>query len=143
MTKEKVLLVDDESEFTQLLSERMETRGLSVETAASGPEALKKIKESSYDAIILDLFMPGMDGIETLRCLLEEKPELQVILLTGKATLQKSVEAMKLGAMDFLEKPADIKKLIEKIQKAKANKMVIVEKKMEEKIKDILRGKSW
>ena len=143
MAKEKVLLVDDEVEFTEVLSKRMETRGVDVDTAANGPEALEKARNSSYDAIILDLSMPGMDGIETLRRLLEAKPELQIILLTGKATLQKGVEAMKLGAVDFLEKPADIQKLMDKIKEAQAHRMIIVEKKMEDKIKDILGDKSW
>ena len=143
MAREKVLLVDDEVEFTEILSERMETRGVDVDTAANGLEALEKASEGTYDAIILDLSMPEMDGIETLKRLLADKPDLQVILLTGKATLEKGVEAMKLGAVDFLEKPADIKKLMEKIQKAKAHRMVIVEKKMEDKIKDILGDKSW
>ena len=143
MTEENVLLVDDEPEFTQILSERMESRGVSVDTAATGPEALEKVRGKSYDAIVLDLSMPGMDGIETLKRLLQDNPELQVILLTGYATLQKGIEATKLGAMDFLEKPAEIQKLMEKIQQAKANKMLLVEKRVEEKIKGILGTKSW
>ena len=143
MAKEKVLLVDDELEFTQVLSERMKTRNVDVDTAASGREALEKAKAKSYDAIILDLSMPEMDGIETLRHLIEDNPDLQVILLTGYATLQKGIEAVKLGAMDFLEKPAEIQKLMEKIQQAKANKMLLVEKQVEEKIKNILETKWW
>jgi len=143
MAKEKVLLVDDELEFTQVLSERMKARGVDVDTAASGHEALEKVKGRSYDAIILDFSMPEMDGIETLRHLVEDNPDLQVILLTGYATLEKGIEAIKLGAMDFLEKPAEIQKLMEKIQQAKANKMLLVEQQMEEKIKGILETKSW
>ncbi|MHC4660723.1 MAG: response regulator [Planctomycetota bacterium] len=143
MAKEKVLLVDDEKEFTELLSERMGSRDVEVDTAASGPEALQKAKDNAYDAVILDLAMPEMDGIETLKHLLKENPDLQIILLTGHASLEKGVEAVKLGAMDFIEKPAEIKTLMEKIQKAKANKMLIVEKKMEEKIKGILGTKWW
>jgi DNA-binding NtrC family response regulator len=143
MTKERVLLVDDEPEFTEVLSERMEARGVGVDTAASGPEALEKVRAKSYDAIILDLSMPEMDGIETLKRLLEDNPELQVILLTGYATLEKGIEATKLGAMDFLEKPAEIQTLMEKIGKAKANRMLLVEKRAEEKIKGILGTKGW
>jgi DNA-binding NtrC family response regulator len=143
MRKEEVLLVDDNAEFTDVLSERMEARGLGVDTAASGPEALEKVRHKSYDAIILDLAMPGMDGIETLRRLLEDHPDLQIVLLTGHATLEKGVEAIKLGAMDFLEKPAEIEKLMEKIQAAKANRMVLVEKRAEEKLKNILKTKGW
>jgi len=143
MAKEKVLLVDDELEFIQVLSERMESRGVDVDTAASGHEALAKAKGKSYDAIILDLSMPEMDGIETLRHLIEDNPDLQVILLTGYATLQKGIEAIKLGAVDFFEKPAEIQKLMEKIEEAKANKMLLVGKRVEEKIKGILETKSW
>ena len=143
MAEEKVLLVDDELEFTQVLSQRMESRGVGVDTAASGAEALEKARGKSYDAIILDLSMPEMDGIETLKHLLEINPDLQVILLTGLASLEKGIEAVKVGAMDFLEKPAEIQKLMEKIQQAKENKMLLVEKRMEEKIKGILDTKSW
>ena len=143
MATEKVLLVDDEQEFTQVLSQRMESRGVGVDTAASGNEALQKAKDTPYDAIILDLAMPQMDGIETLKHLLEVNPDLQVILLTGYATVEKGIEAVKLGAMDFLTKPAEIEKLMEKIQQAKANKMLLVEKRTEEKIKGILKAKGW
>jgi len=143
MAKDKVLLVDDEPEFTRILSQRMESRGLDVDTASSGTEALEKAGATPYDAIILDLLMPGMDGIETLKHLLHDNPDLQVILLTGYATVQKGIEAIKLGAMDFLEKPAQMQDLIDKIEQAKANKMVLVEKRMEEKIKDILETKWW
>jgi len=143
MATEEVLLVDDEAEFTEVLSRRMESRGIGVDVAASGPEALDKVAGKSYDAVILDLSMPEMDGLETLRRLLQRNPELQVILLTGYATVQKGIEAMKLGAMDFLEKPARFQELMEKIHQAKANKMLLVEKHMEDRIRDILETKSW
>jgi len=143
MANEKVLLVDDEPDFTEVLSKRMESRGVKVDTAASGREALQKVKAKSYDAIVLDLSMPEMDGMETLKRLLEDNPDLQVIVLTGYATLEKGVEAMKIGAMDFLEKPAEIKKLMEKIEQAETNKMLLVEKRMEERIRGILGTKSW
>ncbi len=143
MKKEKVLLVDDDADFTDVVSERMESRGVGVDTAASGTEALEKVRDKSYDAIILDLAMPEMDGIETLKRLLADNPDLQVILLTGHATLAKGVEAIKLGAMDFLEKPAEIQKLMEKIEQAKANRMLLVEKRSEEKLKQILKTKWW
>jgi len=143
MTNEKILLVDDDAEFAKALAERMESRGLDVDTAESGTSALEQIEKSSYDAIILDLAMPGLDGIETLKRLLKRQPELQIILLTGHATLEKGIEAVKIGAADFLEKPADFKKLMEMIKKAKDQKMLLVEDKIENKIKDILRKKWW
>jgi len=87
--------------------------------------------------------MPGMDGLEILKILKEKSPELQIILLTGHATVQNGIEAMKLGAMDLIEKPVDIVTLTEKIKKAQAQKMILVEKKTEEKIKKIITSKAW
>jgi DNA-binding NtrC family response regulator len=78
-----------------------------------------------------------------LKVIKERHPDMQVILLTGQATLEAGIEAMKLGAMDFMEKPADINSLTEKIKKAQAKKMLLVEKKAEGRVKDILSGKSW
>ena len=136
---EKVLLVDDEKEFLEIMSERMEARGMKVTTAETAAQALSIIEKESFDAIVMDFQMPGMDGMEALKLIKGKKPELQIILLTGFATVEKTVEAMKVGATDFLEKPADIEALAEKIKKAKAEKMLIVEKQTEEKIKDILQ----
>ncbi|MCP3871834.1 MAG: response regulator [Desulfobacteraceae bacterium] len=136
---EKVLLVDDEKDFLEIMSERMQARGIEVITSDSALEALNMIEKESYDAIILDFMMPEMDGLETLKAIKEKRPELQIILLTGHATVEKGVEAMKLGAMDFVEKPADLEALSEKIKKAKAEKMLIVEKKSKEKVDDILK----
>jgi DNA-binding NtrC family response regulator len=143
MATERVLLVDDEPEFMQLLAERLESRGIEVDAAGSGGEALEKAGGNCYDAIILDLRMPEMDGIETLRRLLAKNPGLQVILLTGHATLQTGVEAIKLGALDFLEKPAEIHQLMEKIHEAKAQKMLLVQKESEERIRNILETRWW
>jgi len=140
---EKVLLIDDEKEFVDTLAERMRNRGMDVETVTSPKKALQLVEEGSFDAVVLDLQMPEMDGLEALRILKEKRPEIQVILLTGHATVEKGIEAMKLGAMDLVEKPADLSKLTEKIQKAQAKKMILVEKKSEEKIKNIMLSKSW
>ena len=141
---EKVLLVDDEEEFTELLAERMEARGLKVDTASSGFEALEKVEAGeSYDVIVLDLAMPGMDGMETLERLLAANEDLQIILLTGHATLQKGIQAVKLGAREVVEKPADLPALLEKISEAKLDRVMLVEKRMEESIQDILNSKGW
>jgi DNA-binding NtrC family response regulator len=139
----KVLLVDDEPHFVKLLAERLAGRGFNVETAGGGTEAVDKAKEESYDAIVLDLLMPEMDGLETLKQLKEINPDLQVILLTGHGTIDKGVEAMKLGAMDFVEKPADFKELLEKIKKAKDRRMLLVSKRHEEWVKEQMKSKSW
>jgi DNA-binding NtrC family response regulator len=140
---EKILLVDDEKDFLDVMSERIEARGMDVTTADSAEKALKDVEAGGFDAIILDLMMPGMDGLQTLKAIKKKNPDLQVILLTGHATVEKGIEAMKLGAMDFLEKPADLDKLTEIIKKAQARKMVIIERKMEEKMKQIIGTKGW
>ena len=136
---EKVLLVDDEKEFLEIMSERMTARGMEVTTTDSADKALAILEKKTFDAIVMDFQMPGMDGMEALKAIKNKKPELQIILLTGYATVEKTVEAMKVGATDFLEKPADLEALSKKIKDAKAEKMLIVEQQMEEKIKDILQ----
>ena len=140
---EKVLLVDDEKEFLEVLAERMTARGIEVSTATSAAEALQMVEDESFDAIIVDLMMPEMDGLETLKRLKIENPDSQVILLTGHATVEKGIEAMKLGAVDFLEKPADLSELTQKIKKAHAQKMLVVQKRIEEKVKKIMGVKGW
>ena len=136
---EKVLLVDDEKEFLEIMSERMKARDMDVTTATSADQALEIIEKEAFDAIILDFQMPGMDGMEALKAIKAKKPEAQIILLTGYATVEKSVEAMKIGATDFVEKPADLEILSEKIKNAKAEKMLIVEKQTEDKVKNIIK----
>ncbi|HKK33963.1 MAG TPA: response regulator [Desulfomicrobiaceae bacterium] len=143
MSKEKVLLVDDEMDFLDALSERLRNRDVEVTTATNGSRALELIRDESYDAIILDMMMPGMDGLETLKAIKADRPELQIILLTGHASVDKGIEAMKSGARDFIEKPADIKALMDKIHDARDKKMLIVEKKSEERIKEILEAHGW
>jgi DNA-binding NtrC family response regulator len=140
---ERILLVDDEKDFVDALAERMRARDMDVSTSTSAKEALKKVDTDSYDAVVLDLMMPEMDGLEALRIIKEKDPKIQVILLTGKATVKAGVEAIKLGALDLLEKPADIKTLTEKIKQARAEKMLLVTQETEEKIKGIIGGKGW
>ena len=140
---ERVLLIDDEKDFLEVMSERMRNRDIDVTTATSAKEALGLVEKESYDAIILDLQMPEMDGLQALERLKAINPDLQVILLTGHATIEKGVQAMKLGATDVLEKPADIQTLTEKIRKAHARKITLVEKENEEKIRAILGSKAW
>jgi DNA-binding NtrC family response regulator len=140
---EKVLLVDDEEEFLEAMAERMRQRDMDVSTTASPADALRMVQEHPFDVIVLDLMMPEMDGLEVLKAVKEKQPDLQVILLTGHATVEKGIEAMKFGAMDFLEKPTELKVLVEKIKEARAHKMLLVEKKIEEKMKKIMHEKAW
>ncbi|NIM52690.1 MAG: response regulator [Gemmatimonadales bacterium] len=143
MSENRVLLVDDEKEFVSVLAERLEARGLEVDTAESGETALAKAQRRQFDAILLDMAMPGMDGIQTLQGLLEINPDLQVILLTGRATMKQAVEAMKLGALDLLEKPADIGTIVARIEEAAKKKSSLADKRIDDEMSDILRKKGW
>lgn len=111
----RVLLVDDEHEFLQTLSERLKTRGLRVDIALSGEEALQKLSSELFQVIVVDLSMPGMDGLETTKRIKEMNPSLEVIILTGYGTVRSGVDAMKIGVSDFIEKPVEINSLLEKI----------------------------
>jgi DNA-binding NtrC family response regulator len=93
--------------------------------------------------VILDLAMPGLDGIATLKLLLAQNPDMQVILLTGHATLEKGVEAVKSGAIEFLEKPIDLDLLLGKIRDARKTGQQLREKRLAESLDDILRSKGW
>lgn len=139
----RVLLVDDEVDFVEVLADRLEARELDVEKAFSGEEALAAAEKKVFDAIVLDVAMPGMNGIETLEKLLEINPDLQVILLTGHATLEQAAAAIRIGALDLLEKPADIDTLVSKIELAATRRWSQEEKRLEDKIADIMRKKGW
>ena len=119
---ERVLLVDDEQDFLEALAERMRVRGLEVTTTTSTLDALNMAESESYDVIVMDLMMPEMEGLEALKTLKDQKPEIQIILLTGYATREIEAEALKLGAVDLIEKPADVGRLIEKIKEARTRK---------------------
>jgi DNA-binding NtrC family response regulator len=136
---EKVLLVDDEEDFLEVMGERLMSRGIDVTTSASAEDALEQIEKDIFDAVILDLQMPVMDGIDTLKKIKARHPEIQVILLTGHATVEKGVEAIKSGAMDLVEKPADLEVLGEKIKKAHKKKMLIVDKTSKQRVIDALK----
>ena len=136
---ERVLLVDDDVEFLEVMSERLKMRGVDVSTSDSAEDALALIEKEVFDVVILDLQMPNVDGIETLKRIKEKHEELQVILLTGHATVEKGVEAIKLGASDFIEKPADLEALNEKIKKAKEKKMLVMDKMDYDRMLDLLR----
>ena len=118
----KVLLVDDEKDFLDIMTERMVVRGMKVSTATSAEEALKMVQKESFDAVIMDLMMPEMDGFKALKLFKMTRPELPIILLTANVPEEKCIEAVKLGAMEVIEKPADLNLLTRKIEAAKALK---------------------
>jgi DNA-binding NtrC family response regulator len=118
-----VLLVDDEAPFVEALTKRLGKRGVNVTTALSGVEALQKLDEDSrIDVVVLDVKMPGMDGVETLKAIKGAHPLVEVVMLTGHATVESAIEGMKLGALDYLMKPCEIEILMTKLQEAKEKK---------------------
>ena len=141
--KAKVLLVDDEADFLATLAERLETRGLKVDTATSGEDAVAKAEGEGFDLIILDLSMPGIDGLETLKRIKAKQPEAEIIMLTGQGSIRTSIEAMKLGAEDFLQKPVNITELMDKISEAKDKRMLVLQAKSVKVIEKILHTKGW
>lgn len=119
--KYTILIVDDEHEFQKMLANRLEQRGFVVLKAYSCMEALSIIDSSNIDLVILDIAMPGIDGIEALKLIKKRRPETNVIMLTGQGSIQRGIEAMKLGALDFLEKPVDFNALLESISNSLQN----------------------
>ena len=117
--KAKVLLVDDEEDFLSTLAERLEARGLKVNTATSGEQAVANAEKERFDLIVLDLAMPGMNGFETLQRIKAMQPDAEIMILTGQGSIKTSIEAMKLGAEDYLEKPVNISDLLDRIRDAK------------------------
>jgi DNA-binding NtrC family response regulator len=118
----KILLVDDEKDFLDIMAERLAARGLDVATAGSAEDALKMVIAESYDAVIMDLMMPEMDGFKALKLFKKSRPDLAIILLTASVPEETRLEAIKLGALDVIEKPADLNLLNQKIEEAKALK---------------------
>jgi|UniRef100_A0A7C4ETZ6 two-component system response regulator CpxR len=139
----KVLLVDDEQEFVETLGERLETRGFKVETALNGDEGLEKVREFQPDVVILDVLMPGKDGIETLKEMKARHPLVEVMMLTGHATIDTAIEGLKLGSFDYLKKPTDTKDLIEKILRAYARKAEQEERIRRAEVDKILATRGW
>ncbi|MEW5910583.1 MAG: response regulator [Thermodesulfobacteriota bacterium] len=105
MEKKSILIVDDEKNIRLTVSQSLEPLGIPVQTAVNGEEALQKIRDESIGFIFLDLKMPGMDGMEVLRRIKTEEPKIRVIIITAHGTIESAVEAMKLGAVDFIQKP--------------------------------------
>jgi DNA-binding NtrC family response regulator len=123
-----VLLVDDEVEFLETLLKRMRKRDVNVTGVKSGEEALDALSQGVTDVVVLDVKMPGMDGIETLREIRKRYPLIEVIMLTGHANLEVAIEGMELGAFDYLMKPINIDDLLYKIQDAYKKKSIQQEK---------------
>jgi DNA-binding NtrC family response regulator len=133
-----VLLVDDEVPFVETMTKRLNKRDLEIITAFDGKEALEKLKNhTNIEVIVLDVKMPGMDGIEVLKEIKTHYPIKEVIMLTGHATVESAIEGMKKGAFDYLMKPCDIEILVKKTTEAAKKKRKHEEKIIEAQMKEI------
>jgi DNA-binding NtrC family response regulator len=121
-TKSTIMLVDDEEDFVEMLDLRLKEIGENVVTAYNGGDCLNILETQDIDVVILDVKMPGMDGIEVLQAIKKQYPLIEVIMLTGHGTIEIAIQGMKLGAFDFLFKPADFDELTEKLNQARQRK---------------------
>jgi len=144
MTLPLVMLVDDEAPFVETMTKRLEKRDLRVITAFSGQEALKTLdKHQDVDVVILDVKMPGMDGIETLKKIKSAHPLIEVVMLTAHATVESAIEGMRFGAFDYLMKPCDMDQLMGKVNEATRKKRAHEEKIREAHVKEILAKRGF
>ncbi|MBI5551406.1 MAG: response regulator [Desulfobacterales bacterium] len=123
MNGPRILIVDDEERYRTTLTKRILERQLDATSVGSGQEALAELKRKLYDVVVLDVKMPGLDGIETLKEIKKTTPNVEVILLTGHASVDSAVDGMRLGAFDYLLKPCELEILLEKINGAFGIKM--------------------
>ena len=114
----RVLLVDDEKDFVEVLAERLQNRGFDVRQAFNGEDAIDLLNQQDADVVILDVLMPGKDGVQTLSEIKQLKPLTEVIMLTGYGTIETAIQGMKFGAYDYLMKPTETEDLVVKINKA-------------------------
>ncbi len=121
--KIKLLICDDEVKFLESIAERLELRGFDVTKATSGKDAVEAARTGGFDLAILDLKMPGMNGIEVLEILKKEHKYLEVIILTGHGSIDSAVESTKLGAFSYLSKPYDLDDLLQSLKDAYETRM--------------------
>ncbi|WP_432734981.1 response regulator [Maridesulfovibrio sp. FT414] len=114
----RLLMVDDEVGFAEVLRKRMGRRGILVETAYRGEDAVRMLREKQFDVAVLDLKLEGMDGIEILKVFRMLDPELPVLMLTGHGCEKAAAESIRLGAAEYLSKPVDFNLLLEKVRRA-------------------------
>jgi len=139
MQKPLVMIVDDEAPFVETMTKRLEKRDLRILSALSGEEALEKLgKNQNTDVVILDVKMPGMDGVETRKRIKRDFPLIEVIMLTGHGTIESAIEGMKLGAFDYLLKPCEIEDLQAKILQAVEKRREHEERIKQAKVRDAL-----
>ncbi|MGD9947376.1 MAG: response regulator [Desulfobulbus sp.] len=128
MARYDVLIVDDEQDFREIMTKKLGKRDLNCDSAADGVAALEMIKSKNYDVILLDVKMPGMDGIEALREIKNIAPMVEVVMLTGHASVESGINGIKYGAFDYLMKPMEVDSLMEKLDAAYERKKIQQEK---------------
>lgn len=122
MANLRVLLVDDEAEFLEPTAERLKRRQVETTAVTSGDAALAALEAAPFDCAIIDVKMPGMDGLSLLRCMRQDYPWVAVVLLTGHASVELGVQGMELGAFEYLMKPVEIDELLDTVRRAAAQK---------------------
>jgi len=135
----RVLLVDDEKDFVEMLGLRLGEAGENITPAHSGQECLKVLEQKEIDVVVLDILMPGMDGIATLKEIKRRFPLVEVIMLTGHGTTESAVQGLKLGAFDYLLKPAHFGELTAKLESARQRKDEQAERIRQAEVKLLLR----
>ncbi|AOY58365.1 MULTISPECIES: response regulator [Desulfococcus] len=125
MDKISLLLVDDEVEFLAPMVKRLKRRNYHVQTSTSGPDALDFIRKNPVELVVLDVQMPGMDGIETLAEIKRIDPSIGVVMLTGHANIEAAIAGMELGAFDYLMKPMNFDELVYKLQDVYREKQIL------------------
>jgi len=143
METTRILLVDDETEFTDSMSRLLRNRGYQVTAVNSGQEAINCLGQGRFDVMVLDLKMPGMDGMTTLKEAKRLNVFTETLILTGHATVDTALEAIKLGAYDYLTKPCEINDLVQKIQGAGEKKEAAEKQEFSKKIDKIIEGKTF
>ncbi|MEJ2165710.1 MAG: response regulator [Desulfobacterales bacterium] len=140
MIGSKILLVDDELVFTENMAKLLTNRGYVVTAVNSGDAAIEALEEKDFDVVVLDLKMPGMDGITTLKEIKKLGLLTETLILTGHGSIDTALEAIKLGAYDYLTKPCEIDELVDKIQGAWETKDEAFKKDIEEKIQKVVES---
>jgi len=137
MASFRVLIVDDEEEFVETIVKRLNDRGLVAEGVMSGQQALDLMQSKDFDVVILDVKMPGMDGIETLREMKKRKPLTEVIMLTGHGSVESGIQGLQLGAYNYVMKPVPLDELLSQMNQAYERKLIEEERKLRTEAEEV------
>ncbi|MBI5604688.1 MAG: response regulator [Deltaproteobacteria bacterium] len=141
MKTARILLVDDEVAFANNIAKLISKRGFEVKTVYDGESAIRAMDEIDFDVVVLDLKMPGLDGLSTLKLIKTKKPEVEVIILTGHGSMESGIDGIEMGAFDFIMKPVRFDDLHEKIREAFQRKLVQEELEENDRLTDAFMRK--